>query len=107
MLSKTQFQTVLGSLWKIIQSCLINDPEKRPTADQLVKELASVCFSVYPRIRGITKSIVLQGGRSSFVQSDEGDALYHLDSYYKKGSLAAGELVAFSRHPGSPSARAL
>lgn len=106
MKRKTQFQTVLKGLWEIVQSCLVIDPSSRPTADQLVQNLAGVCFSVYPRIRGVTKDYILQGGKGSFVHSAEGDAFYHLDSYFKHGRLIAGEHVAFSRHPGSPSARA-
>jgi len=106
MKRKIQFQAALDGLCEIVQSCLVVDPAQRPTADALVQKLAGICSTVYPRIRGITKSYMLPGGKSSFVQSAEGDALYHLDSYFKDGRLVAGEHVAFSKHPGSPSSRA-
>lgn len=107
MRSKTQFQAILSGLWDIVQACLVVDPAVRPDAAELVQRLGGMCYSIYPRVRGSTKGIVLQGGRSSFVRSDEGDAFYHLDSYYREGSrIIAGELVAFSRHAGAPSDRA-
>ena len=106
MRRKVQFRAVLDGLWEIVQLCLVVDPALRPTADVLVQKLAGICSTVYPRIRGITKSYMLPGGNSSFVQSAEGDALYHLASYFKDGRLVAGEHVAFSKHPGAPSPRA-
>jgi serine/threonine-protein kinase len=106
MKQKTQFLSVHDGLWEIIRTCLVVDPALRPTARQLVQKLSALCFSVYPRIKGTTKGYILPGGRSSFVQSSEGDALYHLDSYFKEGRIMAGEYVAFSIHPGTPSGRA-
>lgn len=106
MTQKSQFKSILIGLREIIESCLVVDPSNRPTAKELVQKLSLLCFSLYPRIKGITKAYILPGGNSSFVASAEGDALYHLDSYFKSGRLQAGESVAFSKHPGYPSNRA-
>lgn len=106
MREKTQFQAVFKGLWQIVQSCLVTDPSKRPTAEQLVQSMSAVCFSVYPRLRGNTKNYFGPGRYTSFVQSAKGDALYHIDSYFKEGPLLPGESVAFSYHSGHPSGRA-
>lgn len=106
MLAKSQFRAIFDGLWQIVQKCLVVDPAKRPTAKELVEELSEVCFSVYPRIEGTTKSKVLVGGNSSFVSTKQGDVFYHLDSYYKEGRIAAGEHVALSAHVGVPTSRA-
>jgi eukaryotic-like serine/threonine-protein kinase len=106
MLGKAQFNEPFQQLWGVIQRCLIVDREKRPTADELVRSLADICFSVYPRERGRTKSTMLYNGSVSFISTDTKDAQYHIDSFYAEGKLAGGVPVAFSRHPGQPSERA-
>jgi serine/threonine-protein kinase len=104
--TKWQFKDLFNSLWQIITACLKVDPAARPTAEQLVLNISKLCFSIHPRIFGVTGSYIIHH-TSSFITVDDGpDVFYHIDSHYREGRIQIGEPVILSQHPGSPRDRA-
>lgn len=105
--NKVQFQALSKELIALLTSCLVRDPQQRPTADQLVEKCSSLFYlgGIYePGV--VTK--LLYGGSCGFIDPIEGgaDVFFHQKSFYGKGALKAGTRVMFKRHKGDGADRA-
>ncbi|HHK8594725.1 TPA: serine/threonine-protein kinase [Vibrio parahaemolyticus] len=100
-----QFSYLTSQLKDIIKKCLVVDPDKRPTADELVSLCSSLCYQVSPRHIGRIKN--LEYNAWGFITvPHKNDVFYHVESIY--GSKPeVGEKVLFSKYNGGGADRAL
>jgi serine/threonine-protein kinase len=105
--TKQQFRPLTDNLWSIVIACLQKDPVKRPTANQLVKLCATLCYSNAQRRTGVIRDFGgVRRGKWGFIDVDGGGTIfYHRDSFYGD-ALQAGIKVNFADFPGVPKARA-
>ncbi len=103
--SAMQFRPLGTELYKVILQCLDPNPTSRLTAEQLVRSIEPLCYSVDEyEIGAITR---VKNSMWGFLRSDSGkDAMYHVNSFYGGVSPAVGQRVWFARHPGSGNDRA-
>lgn len=104
--SKLQFSTLTKDIYGIIQSCLNKDPNSRPTADDVVRQCESLCYSTAPREFGVVGNMIYQNTSGFIRVSGANDVFFHQDSV-PDGIVMSGQRVWFSRHPGEPRNRAL
>lgn len=101
---QVQFKRSLKELWEIVRSCLVVERDRRPPAGEIVEALSGLCYSVYPRYRG--KVLASKWRNRGFIGCRGKDVFYHADSAYQETLPAEGEVVAFSKHKGTPRDRA-
>jgi serine/threonine protein kinase len=101
---KTQFTLLSTELWNMVIACLNKDPEKRPTADQLLAQCSALCFSTAPRRIG--EVVELRFASQGFIRGDDGaKSFFHFDSVFGP-TVKVGTRVNFASFPGSPYQRA-
>jgi eukaryotic-like serine/threonine-protein kinase len=100
-----QYKELNNDLWKIIRSCFQMKGVDRPSADSLVSQFSTLCYSVYPRREGIIEKFRHSEGDYGFIAGDGTPIFFHRDSFYGIDP-AAGLRVLFCAHPGLPRARA-
>ncbi len=95
-------------LWSLIAHCMNRDPEKRPTADELVRRLASLCYSAAARVQGVIAQIGIPNNKlACFLESDGKRYFCHRSSVITHGTAAVeGDRVAFTAFAGNPHPRA-
>ena len=100
-----QFGPTSVEIYEILQQCVQVDPEKRPTADQLVRKCEALCYSnVEPEIGAITR---FSNPKWGFITPETGKSVFfHVESVFEKQRVALGDKVLFSRHLGGGSDRA-
>ena len=104
--TKLQFQPLSDGLWSIVTACLNKEPNKRPTADQVVQMCAKLCYSDAPRHTGTIGDFGTGRGQFGRIDGDGmGPAFFHSESYYGD-KIAAGRKVNFAAFPGFPRPRA-
>lgn len=105
---KLQFSPLGKQLYKLILSCLIKQPEERPTADKLVEQCENLCYPVVERKIG-TCVYLHPKWKWGHIQSQDGiffeQIFFHFDSVYGRKPDINDE-VCFSEFPGSPYPRA-
>jgi len=103
--SKLQFQPLGNELYTLVLECFNENPQNRPTADDLVQKCENLCYPVVERQIG-TCSYLHSAWSWGKISSDDGETIFfHFDSVYgNKPTL--GSRVCFSAFPGSPSQRA-
>jgi serine/threonine protein kinase len=99
---KSQFQQLSDQLWAIIQSCLVADTSKRPTAKSLVEQCGSLCYSRSRRRIGVVTSFGKKPGNWGTI---DGEIFFHDDSCWGP-KVAVGSRVSLATFPGSPRPRA-
>jgi eukaryotic-like serine/threonine-protein kinase len=103
--SSLQFKPSGDELYSVIQNCMQIEPEKRPTADELVEHCESLCYPVAPREFGTVSSV--NNSYWGFITPDDGKSVfYHVESLYGASRMALNDRVWFSRHFGGGSDRA-
>ncbi|MFN8994942.1 MAG: serine/threonine-protein kinase [Pseudomonadota bacterium] len=106
-MEKPQFSPLAQSLKTIVDVCLSYEPEKRPTADDLMLKCQELCYNSSPRFEGrVTRYI--QNQASGFILSGSREVFFSRDSVYGpwKTGLPVGTRVCFASYPGSPRERA-
>jgi serine/threonine protein kinase len=108
ILMEKQYASLAISIYDIIKKCVTREPAERPTADAVVAECESLCYSLWEREFGTIYSV--NYGKHGFIRSSDSaksDVFYHVDSIYGGAKEATeGRRVWFSRFPGSPRERA-
>lgn len=110
---KVIFEPMEQDLWRLIRACLVIDPDKRPSAKDVVEMCAQWCYESSPRRVGEIESYGVRyssGGKSKTgmikdLVSDE-RFHYHLSEYYGTGTPTKGMKVSVGVHPGAPRRRA-
>ncbi|MEL6644092.1 MAG: serine/threonine-protein kinase [Pseudomonadota bacterium] len=105
MTSDPQFRPVAEELQRIVEMCLSQDPNARPTALELIDEISQLCVFSSPRIHGRIHH--RHNAAVSFIWNDEGgETMLPTDSVYGPNRPQVGKRVAFSLSPGAPRSRA-
>lgn len=99
-----QFKPLAQQVVDLALACLVRDPKKRPSADELVKMCGSLCYNAAPRREGSIKSIYY--GAYGFIRTDQGDAFFHMESVYGPERPTVGNGVLFSSFDGGGAPRA-
>ena len=103
--ANSQFGPFASAVYDVIQACMQKDPATRLTADQLVQACEGLYYSIAPREFAVLKT--LKNNFWGFAASGGGgDIFCHVKSLYAASSLAVGERLWVTAHPGSPSRRA-
>ena len=105
MTSKSQYAPLSLQLQDIVKSCLVFDKTKRPTAKQLQLVCEGICFYFSDREDGIVVSTKYNDTHGT-ISCMKGDVFFHKDSVYGVPKVGVGDLVSFTRHPGTPYMRA-
>lgn len=107
-------ETLELDLWKIIESCIQYDPNKRPSAREIVRACDDLLYAVARRRTGVIQRYrvpYLNGGVGSFGFIDDDvtaeSFFFHESVYLGPSKIAAGIPVSFSVYPGNPSPRAV
>jgi len=99
-----QFKSIGEAIYEIILSCLKKDPSLRPTADELVRNCESLCYSTVERKQGRVQN--LTRSNQGFIRSEDGsEVFFHFDSVYGEKPVV-GSKVSFAQFIGNPRDRA-
>lgn len=105
LLRKIQYASLVKEIYDLILACLKRNPKERPTADELVMRCEQLCYATKSREYGIISSI--NYGTSGFIEvPNKPSVFFHMESVFGKPTVAVGDRVWFSRHPGQPKSRA-
>ncbi|GAB4358075.1 MAG: serine/threonine-protein kinase [Kiloniellaceae bacterium] len=106
MRANAQFAPLATKLQEIVESCLQYEPEKRPSADDLVTELSGLCYLNVHRTEGRVINLI-QNGYSGFAEGPEGKVFFSMQSVYgtRKPSKAKNAHICYSKFPGLPHGR--
>jgi serine/threonine protein kinase len=100
-----EFGSLGEEIGKIIRRCFEPAPEKRPTAEQLVKDCETLCYTRDSYEMGHVK--LVKNSMFGFLSADDGeDAFYHRSNFYGDNQIKIGDRVWFARHPGGGNDRA-
>jgi len=92
-----QFNSLCTSLIAIILSCLDKDPNKRPTADQLVDACGNICYPLTSREIGIVNDIRYKAW--GFITVNGKDVFFNFNSVYGE-KPDVGDQVLLAQYPG-------
>lgn len=100
-----QFKHLAEELISLIKRCLSVQPNKRPSADQVVATCETLCYPVSEREFGCIKDI--RYDKWGFItQPHQQDTFFHVDSVYGIRPTI-GSRVMYSKFPGYGADRAL
>lgn len=106
MTKNAQFAPLAQELQEIVNSCLQQDPNARPTADSLVQQCENLCYLVAPRKQGKVYKL-FQNGYSAFATAEKSDDVFlSMKSVYGKKKPKVGSIICFSDFVGHPRNRA-
>ncbi|EPY9770618.1 serine/threonine-protein kinase [Klebsiella variicola] len=101
--SNGQFAPLANEIIKIIEACLVSNPDDRPTADQLVSMCGLLCYPVCDREVGVIGDTRLAYG---FIRvSNQPQVFFHYDSVYGKKPVSQDKVI-FSKYLGGGHDRA-
>lgn len=103
MTANAQYKPLALDLQEIIDQCLDYDPNKRPSADDLVDKFARLCYINVHRYEGTVTNLI-QNGYSGFATDPDGGVFFSMESVYgsKRPSAKNKSRVCYSRFPGNP-----
>jgi serine/threonine-protein kinase len=99
-----QFSALAEQLLELSLSCMKREANERPRADELVGECGKLCYSSASRMFGAVRR--LEYGKYGFIDSDQGDVFFHIESFYGPSHPKVGDKVMFSTYPGGGAPRA-
>lgn len=103
LFSHPQFKKLNEEIAKIIKKCLNIDPEKRPSADEVVRMCENLCYPIAKRYEGRVKSISYNSW--GFISTNGPDVFFNLKSVYGRRPKE-GDKVYFSAFVGGGADRA-
>ena len=102
---KTQFKPAAVEIYDIVKTCIRTNPDKRPTADQLVKQCESLCYPNTKREIGVISKF--DNRYWGFISPERGkEIFFHMESVFGDQKVSVGDRVLFARHLGQGSDRA-
>lgn len=105
MTSDSQFKSLSLELQKIAESCLVNDPLARPSADEIVDRIRSLCVFNSELSEGIIEAMPER--YYGFLRTEGGKkAMFHKDSVYGPNRPKVGLNAVFATSAGVPKERA-
>jgi serine/threonine-protein kinase len=105
VLRNTQFRRFAEELHGLIKLCLVADPAKRLTADELVQKCKMLCYSVGSREFGTISRF--DNPAWGFIQPLSGKGVFfNVASIFGDRKIAVGDTVWFERHEGEGNDRA-
>ncbi|HCN3581933.1 TPA: protein kinase, partial [Escherichia coli] len=107
MTANPQYQSLSQDLQQIVDKCLSYDPDKRPTAEMLVKECENLCYLSEERHIGRVNNLI-QGGISGFIDGTPSKSFFSMESVYgsKTPNTSTRNTVCYSTFDGYPCPRA-
>ena len=100
-----QFRPLGQAVFDLVLTCLNKDPKGRPTADQLVSQCESLCYSIEPK-KKIRTVYRFDNPYWGFLSTDgPKDVFFHRDSFYTETTPRVGDRLFFARYPGGGSDR--
>ncbi|AFR01809.1 protein kinase [Pectobacterium carotovorum subsp. carotovorum] len=107
MTANPQYQSLSQDLQKIVDNCLSYDPDKRPTAETLVKECEALCYLSEERHIGRVNNLI-QGGISGFIDGTPSNSFFSMESVYgsRTPNTSTRNTVCYSTFDGHPHPRA-
>lgn len=99
-----QFGPLAKEVISLAMSCLVRNPEDRPSADDLVRKCGLFCYNSSPRREGFVKRI--DHGKYGFIRTEAGDVFFHMGSVYGPEHPKVGDQVLFSSYEGGGAPRA-
>jgi serine/threonine-protein kinase len=106
MISNPQFSVHCGALQRLVDGCLNNNPDLRPSADELVLSCEDLVSFGGKRYTGVVDRHL--SPVKGIIRANSGaQVFFHCDSIYGSGRGAPdGTKVSFCTSPGSPFPRA-
>jgi eukaryotic-like serine/threonine-protein kinase len=96
-------------LWDVIVSCLVVDPTKRPSADDVVSAFEVMCYAAALRRKGTVETYPITYANGSkatagFILVDGLDEkwFFHASDFYGTAAPKVGQRVSFSSFDGKP-----
>lgn len=104
VLANPQFAPLAGEILEIALSCLVKEPDRRPTADELVQRCSQLCYTSSPRIIGTVNNFMHNA--FGFISTSKGNVFYHKECVF--GPLPdIGDEVLLASYDGGYAPRAL
>ena len=101
-----------SNLWEILNTCLVVEPQERPTAEDVIKRFNSLTYAAGQRRVGRIATYPIKyiaGGTAAAGFIDEeglgGNQFFHASNFYGNVQPSVGQKVCFSSYPGVPSPR--
>ena len=105
MTSNKQFSPLSSSLQELIECCIVSDPAKRPTADDLVRMCGDLCYFNGLRTEGNVQNMPAR--TFGFIASPRmGMTFFHSESVYGPNRPAVGVKAFYCSCAGNPHPRA-
>lgn len=102
--TNNQMKTLGLEVYAVLERCLQKDPNRRPSADEIVKLCEALCYSTASRYIGVVREI--KYSRWGFIQEPSGvDVFFHLESVYGP-QPKVGSQVCYSKFHGGKAWRA-
>lgn len=96
-----QFSWLVDELLEIICKCLVKDPKKRPTADELVLFFSSLCYGDCTRYESTIQSFKHSYGNFGFIYGGLSSYFFHEESFYgDRKNIVPNGRVQFSPPKG-------
>ncbi|WP_394888996.1 serine/threonine-protein kinase [Mesorhizobium sp. AaZ16] len=103
MKANPQYEPLASELISMVDRCLEYDPDKRPTADQLVAECDQLCYINVHRSEGTVTNFI-QNGYSGFATGRDGQIFFSMESVYgtTRPGTAKNTKLCYCMFPGNP-----
>jgi serine/threonine-protein kinase len=102
----SQFSFLSKELQLIVDKCLDYSPDKRPSADDIIKECLELCYINVEREEASVLRFI-QNGYSGFARDKHGETFFSMESLYgrNKADVQVGTKICYSLFPGNPQPR--
>lgn len=105
MVSNPQFKPLALKLKRIVESCLVQDPSERPTANDIAMQVSDLCVFSSDRFMGSVNN--MPNSYFGFISSFAGGkAMFHTESVYGPNKARDRSELVFSCSEGNPHPRA-
>lgn len=102
-----RFEPLLTDLFRIVVNCIAKDPEKRPTAKELLEQCNQLAYIYSPRESGTIQDYPVNNWRYGFIRGDDNaKVFFHRQSFFSDSKPKVGMKVVYSKYPGEPYFRA-